>query len=217
MIQQNQIPTAQGNPDNRGATLLKIFTITILSLWMGRVAAFEMAVTVDDLPLFRRGVDTKKGMEIVKTFVSVLKKHHVPPTYGFTIGQTVKKDPSSAQVLKYWVENGNLLANHTLTHPNLADVSADEYISEIEMDESIIKEYMQGKNFHFFRFPNQGEGNTSEKYNKVRNYLKEHGYQIAHVSINFFDYEWTDPFFAVRPEKIRPQLNILEKLLWTRQ
>jgi hypothetical protein len=38
------------------------------------------------------------------------------------------------------------------------------------------------------------EGDTLEKRRAVRAYLKEHGYRVAQVSLDFEDYAWNDAY-----------------------
>jgi peptidoglycan/xylan/chitin deacetylase (PgdA/CDA1 family) len=45
-----------------------------------------------------------------------------------------------------------------------------------------------------FRYPFLEEGNTLGKRNAVRRYLKEHGYRIAEVTIDYNDWAWNDAY-----------------------
>jgi peptidoglycan/xylan/chitin deacetylase (PgdA/CDA1 family) len=48
--------------------------------------------------------------------------------------------------------------------------------------------------WHWFRYPYLREGNTLEKRNEVRAFLKERGYRVAQVTLDFWDWAFNDPY-----------------------
>jgi peptidoglycan/xylan/chitin deacetylase (PgdA/CDA1 family) len=53
---------------------------------------------------------------------------------------------------------------------------------------------MQGKDYHYFRYPFLAEGDTLKKRDAVRQFLFQNKYKIAPVTVDFFEYEWNDPY-----------------------
>ncbi len=44
---------------------------------------------------------------------------------------------------------------------------------------------MGSRDWHWFRYPFVHQGDTIEKRRAVRTYLREHGYKIAEVTLDF--------------------------------
>ena len=83
-----------------------------------------------------------------------------------------KTDERGKFLLRSWDERGHQLANHTYTHPfyNSDEVSSEDFETEILKTDAIIKEY---ENYaKLFRFPYLKEGNTQEKANSIREFLR---------------------------------------------
>jgi peptidoglycan/xylan/chitin deacetylase (PgdA/CDA1 family) len=53
---------------------------------------------------------------------------------------------------------------------------------------------MGRQNWRWFRYPYLWEGDTLEKRHAVRQYLKEHKYHVAQVTLDFEDYLWNGPY-----------------------
>lgn len=153
-----------------------------------------VALTFDDLPAggglpqgdTRTAIDGRLARE--------LRANHLKGTYGFVIGADTVGDPDCQQALRFWTGAGMKLGNHTWSHPSLDHTTAAEYEHEIALDEPILRQYAGKSNWHWFRFPYLEEGDTVEKRNQVRGWLKEHGYRIAQVTLNFQDDDWSDPY-----------------------
>lgn len=103
------------------------------------------------------------------------------------------------------------MGNHTYSHIDLDSMDSTEYIKEIANNEPTLKMIMSGKNFKYFRYPFLAEGNTKEKRDAVKSYLSRSGYTSAPVTMNFFDYEWADPYFRCR------QKGNHEAMKWLRE
>jgi hypothetical protein len=65
--------------------------------------------------------------------------------------------------------------------------------------------------FKFFRYPFLAEGNSQEKRDGVRNFLSHSNYKIAEVTMDFFDYEWADPYTRCL------QKNDQKSIAWLKQ
>ncbi len=99
-----------------------------------------------------------------------------------------KTDKKGRYLLRSWDERGHQLANHTYTHPfyNSDEISSKDFVAEISKTDAIIEEY---ENYtKLFRFPYLKEGNTEEKVNSIRDFLREQGYRNGYVTIDASDW-----------------------------
>ena len=158
----------------------------------GTTLSTEVAITIDDIPgTPSRTVD---GPAVASAILAAFKKHHLTGVYGMMVGSFVQSTPTSRQVLRQWVDSGQLLANHTWSHLDLVKVSADDFIADVRQNESLLATLMGQREWRYLRFPYLAEGDNEEKRRAVRDYLASHNYQTAQVTFDFFDYEWIDPY-----------------------
>jgi peptidoglycan/xylan/chitin deacetylase (PgdA/CDA1 family) len=155
----------------------------------------EVAITVDDLPI--HGVETP-GMDRVtmaERFLTAFRGHGVTSAYGFVNGRKVVDAPSSEAILRGWKNAGHPLGNHTYSHANLNQLRLSEYLADIEKGEEILKRLEPNAAvWKMFRYPFLREGDTIEKRDGVRHYLREHGYTTAPVTIDADDWLYNAPF-----------------------
>jgi len=170
------------------------------SLWLvvlifpSLVHAQQVALTFDDLPAHG---DLPPGMsraEVAQKILTILKAHHVRQAYGFINAQKLEKVAADRDVLTQWTAAGYPLGNHTYSHRNLTEYTAEEFAADIAANEPVLRELMPAGNWHWFRYPFLEEGNTPEKYHAVREYLQLHGYRVAQVTLDFHDYGWNGPY-----------------------
>ena len=153
-----------------------------------------VALTFDDLPAaggLHPG-ETRAG--IAARLAAVLKANRLKGTYGFVIASDLQGDSDSQQALRVWVGAGMNIGNHTWSHPSLTSDSAGAFERDIALDEPALRQYAGTRNWHWFRYPYLEEGNTLAKRDDVRNWLEEHGYRIAQVTLNFEDDDWDDAY-----------------------
>lgn len=91
-------------------------------------------------------------------------------------------------IIKSWDNSGHLIANHTYSHPyfNSKKVSLNKFKQELLKNDSLINTYSNYTKL--FRFPYLKEGNTIEKRDGFRSFLKEQSYKIGHVTIDASDW-----------------------------
>lgn len=155
--------------------------------------AIEVAITVDDLP-GNSSVATEKWLRIQKQMLAAFQKHKIQGVYGFANAKVLSAVPILNEVLKSWVEAGHFLGNHTYSHVDLNQVKESDYIEEIKKNEAALKPFMTQQMGKYFRFPYLTEGNTLQKRNKIRKFLKTSGYTDAPVTLHFRDYAWLAPY-----------------------
>lgn len=150
-----------------------------------------VAITIDDIP----GPSSRSSAatEITTSMLAALRKHNLQGVYGMMVGGNANA-PQSRAILEQWVASGQLLGSHTWSHPDLAAITAHDFIADIQKNEPLLREIMGRREWHFFRFPYLAEGDTIEKRNAVRQHLARSGYRPAEVTMDFFDSEWVEPY-----------------------
>jgi peptidoglycan-N-acetylglucosamine deacetylase len=144
-----------------------------------------VAFTIDDLGT--------TGSEPVERTAKALRAAGVPEVYGFLIGSRAEDDPDNEQSVRAWVNAGYQIGNHTFSHKELSEVTADFFEKDILADEAMLKQYAApGQDWHWFRYPNLSEGDTMEKKEAVRAFLANRpsgqSYRIAQVTVDYADW-----------------------------
>lgn len=159
-------------------------------------AAFsqQVALTIDDLPSHGALPPGMTRAEVAKNILKTLKDAHAPRVYGFVNAKKLEQHPEDIEVLKLWRSAGFPLGNHTYAHLSVNASTADEFDQNVAADEPELKSLMGRQDWHWFRYPYLWEGDTLEKRHAVRQYLKDHKYHIAQVTLDFEDYLWNAPY-----------------------
>lgn len=115
-----------------------------------------------------------------------LKKYELQAVLFWTGGN--KSGKKAEYVLRSWGDAGHLIGNHTLTHPNFnsSRTSLDKMQNELSGNDEIISQY---KGYiPLFRFPMLKGGDTKEKRDGFRDYMKSVNYKEGHVTIDASDW-----------------------------
>jgi peptidoglycan-N-acetylglucosamine deacetylase len=176
--------------------LSKLVLHWVLLPLLGAVPALsqQLAFTFDDLPAHGDLPPGQTRLEVAESILRTLHDQRIPPVYGFVNAVKLEKSPDDIAVLKAWRAAGDPLGNHAYSHPSLNEVTVEQFESDIAKNEPILSKLMVGQDWHWFRYPFLWEGDTLEKRHAVRDYLKQNGYQIAQVSMDFEDYLWNAPY-----------------------
>ena len=174
---------------------MKIPLLCCLTLTFCASASFaqQMAITFDDLPAHNALPPDVTRLQVATSILTTLATEHMPPTYGFVNGAKAK-DPDTVSVLQAWRDAGQPLGNHTWAHLDFNDLTVRQFEAEIAKNEPLLKHYMRGEDWHWFRYPYLHEGQTVEKVRTARSWLKAHGYKVAQVTMDFEDYLWNAPY-----------------------
>jgi peptidoglycan/xylan/chitin deacetylase (PgdA/CDA1 family) len=162
------------------ASLALPLTQSLLSAPAG--SAREIAFTFDD-PKTASAVSWK---QIKEGMLEALSRHRVK-AYLFVCGMRVDSGEGK-ELISAWDRASHGIANHSYSHRNLND--GEHSLSDFQADalkcEPLIRDY---KNFvRSFRFPFFKEGDTLEKRDGMRSFLKEHGYRIGRATIDASDW-----------------------------
>ena len=94
-------------------------------------------------------------------------------------------------LLRLWLEAGFELGNHTANHPSLHRTPVEEYERDILEGERVTRELAEATSMpapRWFRHPYLHTGRTPEIKKRIADFLREHGYRIAPVTID--NSEW---------------------------
>jgi peptidoglycan/xylan/chitin deacetylase (PgdA/CDA1 family) len=149
-----------------------------------------LAVTFDDLPMNTKYlVDGKQWIEQTQKLLSTVKKFNIPAIgfvneYKLYVNDVL--DSSKLKALQLWVDADLELGNHTFSHPDYHNTQNEVFFADIIKGEKITKELLSQKNkkIEYFRHPFLHTGNSLEKKKALEDFLKEHNYTIAPVSID---------------------------------
>jgi peptidoglycan/xylan/chitin deacetylase (PgdA/CDA1 family) len=171
------------------------FSCVLLSL-LGAIpsASQQVAFTFDDLPSHGDLPPGQTRLNVAESILRTLKDQRMPAVYGFINAAKLENHPDDLAVLKAWRAGNNLLGSHTYSHPSLNDLTPARFEAEIARNEPVLSKLMTGQDWHWLRYPFLLEGDTLEKRHAVRAYLRQNGYQIAQVSLDFEDYLWNAPY-----------------------
>lgn len=157
-------------------------------------ASIKVAITVDDLPTHGPLPPGVTREMIAKKMTEILKKHKIPEVYAFINAGKVEQKNESLEVLQIWKQAGFPFGNHTYLHEDINKTAVDDYIKAIDLNEPLLKKLSGKSDWKYFRYPYLREGETLEVRNKVRAHLKDKGYKIAQVTIDFEDWSWNGPY-----------------------
>lgn len=154
----------------------------------------QVCFTYDDLPVvsYGRG-DSAYHHELYTKLLGAIERHNIP-AIGFV--NEFKLYKASAEIafqvkqLERWADAGLELGNHTYSHPDYNNLSFTRFAEEITKGETVTRRIMEerGKNLRYFRHPFLHMGQTRERADSLSNFLAQHHYTIAPVTIDNADY-----------------------------
>jgi len=172
----------------------KNFTILILIL-SGMILSYNLASCQDNNKpkisfTFDDGsIDDMPGYKLEEWNQMLLDNLKKFDLKAVLFSKGLNKNTEKGQyVLRSWNEAGHKIANHTINHQNFSSkkTTLEDFEAELINNDTIISKY--SNYYKYFRFPYIKEGNTEEKVNGFRQFLKEKGYKIGHVTIDASDW-----------------------------
>jgi hypothetical protein len=155
----------------------------LLLIFTFNTYATEMSITMDDFNLREKTLlsPEKRNERILET----LKKSEIKG--ALYVAAKFIESEADKNLLKAWGEAGHMIGNHTFNHiPFDSKVTAEEEIREIIKAEDILKSFSGFKKS--FRFPMLTEGDTAEKRDQVRTWLRHQDYTVGSVTIDTSDW-----------------------------
>lgn len=171
----------------------------------------QVCFSFDDLPVVSYGItDTVIQKRLFDNLISGLEKNNIP-AIGFVNEKKLynndgKVNQFQAELLKKWIDHDLELGNHTFSHPDYNIVSFKDFTQDILKGEIITKKILSrnGKKIKYFRHPFLHLGNTKEKADSLDNFLSNHEYLTAPVTIDNEDY-----LFAVAYKRTKVKNDLL--------
>lgn len=157
----------------------------------------KVALTFDDLPGYSLFNDQAWLDFINRELLRGLKRNHMP-AIGFV--NEVKLDDAvrARQItnLTLWLDAGKDLGNHTFSHGSPNDLGAADYIADITRGEPVIRQLLaeRGKTLGWFRHPYLETGAPEATKHAIDEWLGNHGYRIAPVTIDAYDWMFAEPY-----------------------
>jgi peptidoglycan/xylan/chitin deacetylase (PgdA/CDA1 family) len=134
-----------------------------------------------------------------------LAKHKVKAALFVTCGNGADR-PEGLALARAWGQAGHAVANHTMTHPDLnnAKTGLAQYQQEVRDCDRIVA-LLPGYQ-KWFRYTYLREGNTPEKRDGMKAFLREHGYRNAYVTLDTSDWRLNDKLAEVLAKN--PQADV---------
>lgn len=181
---------------------LLILILANLFIYNVYAATKEVALTIDDLPFVGTNSATKGNLgrahDRFGKILDYLVDAHIPAT-GFIIANSIAS--GQWELLESFKNAGFSLGNHTYSHANLNQMSADKYIAEIAKADKILAPVMTQPKY--FRYPYLAEGHGATKQ-EVQKYLVQNQYIIAPVTVDSKDYQFNERLLHI-PWRVRDQ------------
>ena len=167
-----------------------------------------IAITIDDLP----GINLDNYQEVTHKLLTTLKKYQVPAIGFVNEGKLYPKnklDEGRLALLEDWLKAGMELGNHTYGHPDYNRLTFEAYSTNILKGEKHTKalQAKYGQQMRYFRHPFLHAGNTSEKKAKLEQFLSEHNYKIAPVTIDNSEWIYAKAYHVALRKKDKEQMK----------
>lgn len=168
--------------------------------------AHSVAVTFDDLPFASVPTEENAVLEgMTNRLLRALQGRGIPAV-GFINEAKLYREgslvPLRVDLLRRWLAAGFELGNHTYSHPSLNRVPLAAFESDVLRGETVTRPLMQeaGQTLRWFRHPFLHQGTTPEVRTAFQDFLTQHGYRVAPVTVN--NSEWV---FAVAYARAQAQ------------
>jgi peptidoglycan/xylan/chitin deacetylase (PgdA/CDA1 family) len=155
----------------------------------GAASGPEVALTFDD-PTTNGGARLSPAA-LNDALLEALGRHRLKSVL-FVCGKRVASEPGRDLVAS-WDRAGHLIGNHSFSHLNFnaePDADGSGGVSLADFEQDLVKnEAILGGHFaRLFRFPFFKEGDTKEKRDGMRAFLKARGYGIGRATIDASDW-----------------------------
>jgi peptidoglycan/xylan/chitin deacetylase (PgdA/CDA1 family) len=167
----------------------------------------RITVTIDDLPWQRMAKTPPEALPVRHAALLEQLRLGGVPVVGFVNEDKLEVDgvvqPERVAMLEAWLDAGYELGNHTLGHLDLHQVGLPAYREAILRGERVLRPMLakRGQTPHWFRHPYLRAGRTPEDKTAVADFLTEHGYRIAPVTVDNGEWVWAFAYERVLDEQ----------------
>jgi peptidoglycan/xylan/chitin deacetylase (PgdA/CDA1 family) len=177
-------------------------------------SAQTIAFTFDD------GLDPRiqaRAAEWNDAILSALRDAQLHAMY-FPAGLNVDS-PAGRALVAQWATAGHAIGNHTYSHWNLglASISVEKFEADVLREQAVFDALSAWRKR--LRFPYLKEGETAEKRDAFRGWMRAHGYLPAPVSVDTSDWYYNQRFLKVSEndfQKISAFRRLYLAHLWDR-
>lgn len=204
----NFIPTCTPCPAPRcvvrSLAAFLLWAFSFAGLGGSPVQAQTLALSFDDGPHLH---DTP-GLNAAERNAALLKTlaAHEAKAFLFVTANNGAVRPEGLALARAWGEAGHLIGNHTMSHLDLnkAETTLAQYQKEVLDCDAVIRGLPGYRKW--FRYTYLREGNTPEKRDGMRSFLKAHGYRNAYVTLDTSD--WRFDQLLVQTLRKNPQADV---------
>jgi peptidoglycan/xylan/chitin deacetylase (PgdA/CDA1 family) len=185
---------------NRILLILNLLLLPVIS------SAQQIALTFDDAP--RGDGQLYTGLKRSEILLEKLKQYNVPQVAFFCVPGN--KDAVGILRLKMYGQAGHIMANHSYTHPQIAEVGVEHFITDIRMADTALNEL---PNFRpWFRFPYLNEGREEATRDRIRQALQEMNYINGYVTVDNYDWYLESMFQKALRQHKKVNYDLLKDL-----
>lgn len=178
----------------------------ILILFGTSCIAGEVAFTIDDLPYVGKArKDPGKLRRERNRFLKILdtlQKEQVTAA-GFVVPGFIETDQQL--LIDRFHKAGHLIGNHTYSHMNLNTHTPEAFQQDVLRADTALTPYLSQPKY--FRFPFLATGRTCKTFLTVKQFLSQHGYVIAPVTIDSKDFRFNQAFHNVPWRQRKKAIN----------
>ena len=160
----------------------------------------QVNLSVDDLTVVNYGItDTVFTYGITTSLIQTFKKFGIP-AIGFVNEKKIYTDDELDSIkvkhLEMWVENGYELGNHTFAHLSYHQTPFEEYTKGVVEGEIVTRPLLKKHNMElkYFRHPYLQVGLTSSAFDSLNQFLIEHNYTVAPITIDNSDWRFAKAY-----------------------
>lgn len=196
--------TSPGPSSRRRRWSLRALGFLLIAVPPMPLPAQSVAFTFDDGPRLE-ATPRLDATARNQALLDALKKHGVRAALFVTLGNGADR-PEGLALARAWGAAGHFIGNHTVTHLDLNSdsVTLERYAGEILACDTAIRPLPGFR--PWFRFTFLREGNTQEKRDGIRAFLKERGLRNAYVTLDTSDWRLNAALTEVL--KANPDANL---------
>lgn len=160
---------------------LSIVLLIFFSFVLQVSAQSEVAITIDDIDLNPGDTPLLSLDQRNLKILQALKTNGNLQAALFVCGMRIDNDQGKARLAE-WNKSGHIIANHSYSHFYYPSTDFGKFSQDVLRGEKLISGF---RNFRrLFRFPYLKEGDTPEKRDNMRNFLRENNYRMGYVTID---------------------------------
>ena len=163
----------------------------------------RIAVTIDDLPWQRMSTTSPGALRTRHAALLEQLRIGGVPVVGFVNEDKLELDgilqPERVTMLDAWLDAGHALGNHTYGHVDLHVVGIPAFEDAILRGERVLRPMLakHGQTPQWFRHPYLRAGRTAEDKATIADFLSQHGYRIAPVTVDNGEWVWAFAYARV--------------------